>query len=366
MHRAGRPQRRAIALALALATSVAAASSVTSIARAAVGPGCDAGAPCPDVDDDGFVSCACAAPGAPCDCDDADPRAFPGAPEACDAVEDLDCSGGAGFACGTKKGCLRSVCVPECIPLDDFGCATYAHCEDKGGQRLCAGDCSIYGCPPGSTCDDAKTCVPDCDANVRCPAGQRCRALGCVDPCEGIVCAAGAACSNGRCVASCDCSPANTGCAPGEACDRSMPIARCVEQACVGVTCPAGSHCTAGKCTDDCEGVVCPPERVCKQVGRDAGTTHGACVDLCSPDPCALPFVCDWRTGTCLPPTFPEAGLAPVTDPEPPQEALFVGGAGVSCTTGGLGRASAMGAAACALSFALLMARRARRRRRSD
>jgi hypothetical protein len=352
----------ALALALAQVLVLAAVSTVSSTAHATIGPGCDAGAACADGDNDGFVSCACAAPGVPCDCDDADPRAFPGAPETCDATKDLDCSGDAGFGCGTKKGCLRSVCVPECIPLDDFGCAPYAHCENQRNQRLCAGDCSVYGCSPGFTCDDTKTCVPDCNADVRCPVGQRCRGTNCVDACEGVVCAEGAACANGRCVASCDCAPANTGCAAGEACDRSMPVARCVEQACVGVACPAGSHCAAGKCADDCDGVVCPPKRVCKKVASDAGPVHGACVDLCTPNPCALPLVCDWRTGACLQPSFPEAGLSPVTDTEP-QDALTVGGAGLSCTTNGLGRASAIGGVTCALSFLVLMARRVRRRR---
>jgi hypothetical protein len=319
MHRGHRRARWAFVLSIASSIGVMVDAAP---ARAGVGAGCEAGAPCVDLDGDGFVACSCAAPGAPCDCDDSDPNAFPGAPEACDGTKDLDCSGDAGRACGTKQGCLRGVCVPECIPLDDFGCAPYAHCETQKDQRLCTGDCSIYGCPPGSTCDDAKTCVPNCNADVRCPFGQRCRGFGCVD----------------------------------------APV--CVEEACASVVCPGGSHCAGGACADDCAGVVCPPKRVCLHVTGDGGVVRGACVDRCAPNPCALPKVCDWRTGACLDPTYPEAGLAPYDDTEPEPDALTVGGAGVSCTASGLGRMSMFGAVASALAFALLVTRRAARRAR--
>lgn len=361
MHRGHRRKRWGVALAIG--ASIAGVTATTARARAGTLPGCEAGATCADGDGDGFVACSCAAAGTPCDCDDSDPRAFPGAPEACDATKDLDCSGGAGRACGAKKGCLRGVCVPECIPLDDFGCAPYAHCETQADQRLCTGDCSIYGCPPGSTCDDTKTCRADCNADVRCPFGQLCRGFGCVDPCDGVACAEGATCKAGRCVGSCDCSPGNTGCASGEVCERVAPAARCVEEACVGVACLGGSHCAGGACVEDCAGVVCPPKEVCLRVTNDAGLARGSCVDRCAPNPCASPQVCDWRTGTCLAPTFPEAGLEPFSDAEPQPEVLVVGGAGLSCTMGGLGRVSMFGGGASALAFALLMARRAARRR---
>jgi hypothetical protein len=357
---------RAVMAAIVAVAAIGTAGAATS-AHATVGPGCEAGAPCADGDGDGFVACACAPPGVVCDCDDSDPRSFPGAPETCDSPKDHSCSGVAGDSCGAEAGCLGSVCVPECIPLDDFGCAPYAHCESQpNGQRLCAGpDCSIYGCPSGSTCDDAKTCIANCNAGVRCPFGQRCRGFGCVDPCDGVVCAAGAACENGVCVASCDCLPGGAGCPSGQACDRSKPEARCVEQSCVSVTCAVGSHCVGGACVDDCAGVVCPPLRVCKQIAKDGGVTRGTCVDLCSPNPCALGFLCEWRTGACVPAPIREAGLDPVRPlSEDATEQLSVGGGGISCATGGLARASATVAISAALSFALLLARRAHRRRR--
>jgi len=128
--------------------------------------------------------------------------------------------------------------------------------------------------------------------------------------------------------------------------------------------CAGGSHCAAGKCVDDCAGVVCPPNLVCEHVASDGGVMHGACVDLCPPGTCPVPKVCDWRTGGCKDPEFPEAGLVAVPADLVEDDALVAGGAGITCNTHGLARASAGGALASALSFALLLARRARRRRR--
>lgn len=304
-------------------------------AHATIGPGCGL-APCPDSDGDGFVACACAPAGLPCDCDDADPTAFPGAPEACDATKDRSCNGRASEGCDSNHGCRQGLCVPRCIPLDDFGCAPRSSFDTSSGQCLCAPtDCKVFGCPPGQTCDDEARCVESCHAGVRCPAGQRCRGEGCVDLCAGVTCPAGAVCTDGACVPSCDCPTAP--CAEGRSCDRTGPDARCVDTACIGVTCPAGSHCERGACVDDCAGVVCPPKRVCRVV---AG--HGQCVDLCSPDPCALGFVCDWRTGACPPYEFGDAGFVPGDRDFVEGEGLRVIGGGWVCTAG-IGGAPALG-----------------------
>ena len=91
---------------------------------------------------------------------------------------------------------------------------------------------------------------------------------------------------------------------------------------------------------------------------------HGACVDLCPPGTCDVPKVCEWRTGACKDPQFPEAGLTAVPGGSGDDDLLFAGGAGITCNTHGLARASAGGALACALSFGLLLVRRSRRRRR--
>lgn len=353
-------------LLAALAVFTAAGLAGAPDARAAGGPGCEAGAPCPDSDHDGYVACACAPQGTACDCDDTDPTAFPGAPERCDATKDKNCDGVVAASCGAKMGCLGGMCVQECVPLDDFGCGIGNHCESQpSGQRLCAGpDCTAFGCEPGFTCDDTKVCVPDCTPNVKCPAGQLCRGTNCSDPCDGVACGPGSSCRAGQCVASCDCSPGSSGCAAGETCDRSAPVPRCIEASCLGVSCPSGKRCAGGACIDDCAGVVCPPKRVCRHVAVDGGSERGECVDLCPLGTCVLPMVCDWRTGTCEPPKYPEAGLAPV-GLGGDADALFAGGAGLTCTTNGLARASATGGLGATLAFGVLLLRRRLRRRRS-
>ena len=363
-----RRRRSVTAFAVVVVASMTSAiASTSSVARASTGPGCEAGAPCPDDDGDGFVKCGCAPAGNACDCDDHDPNAYPGAPERCDTTKDLDCDGVIGTTCGEHRGCRAGTCVNQCPPLDDFGCGVGNFCEDQpNGLRLCAGpDCTAYGCLPGFTCDDTKTCVPDCTPDVKCPFGQRCRGTNCTDPCASVTCGPGSTCTNGQCVAACDCFAGSSGCAAGEACDRSLPVPRCVEQDCAGIVCAGGSHCAGGKCVDDCAGVVCPPKLVCEHVASDGGVMHGACVDLCPPDTCPVPKVCDWRTGGCNDPTFPEAGLAPVPGGGNEDDLLFAGGAGITCNTHGLARASAGGALACALSFGLLLFRRGGRGRRS-
>ena len=358
--------RRCSAAAVAAIVVTAAWTTCATNARASAGPGCEAGAPCPDSDGDGYVACGCAPAGVACDCDDHDPNAFPGAPERCDSTTDLDCDGVAGSACGDMRGCLRGMCVMQCPPLQDFGCGIGNQCEQQpNGLRLCsAPDCTAFGCLPGFTCDDTKTCVPDCTLDVKCPFGERCRGTNCTDPCASVTCGAGSTCEKGQCIASCDCSPGSSGCAAGETCDRSLPVARCVKQACAGVACPAGSHCSGGGCVDDCAGVVCPPKLVCRHVAKDAGVTRGECVDLCPPETCPLPKVCDWHDGSCHDPKYREAGLFPVPAVAVDDDVLFAAGAGMTCNMHGLAGASATGAVASGLSLALLFARRARRRRR--
>lgn len=355
-------RHRSAVLAVVVAASAWALSATA--ARASSGPGCEAGAPCPDNDGDGFVACACAPPGVACDCDDDDPNAYPGAPERCDSPKDLNCDGIASGACGEKRGCLDGMCVMECPPLDDFGCGIGNGCiQQPNGQRLCQGrDCTIFGCVQGFTCDDAKHCVPDCTPDVRCPFDERCRGTTCVDPCANVACGGGSACRDGQCVAACDCFAGSSGCRPDEACDRTLPVPRCVAQSCAGVVCAAGSHCAGGSCVDDCAGVVCPPKLVCEVVANDGGVPRGECVDLCPAGKCALPMVCAWRTGACEAGAFREAGLQPLP-PEAAPDLLFAGGAGVACTTNGLAGASATGGVAGVLWLAMLLARRALRRR---
>lgn len=310
-------------------------------------------APCADADGDGFVRCDCAPAGIACDCDDESANVYPGAPEACDAPTDVSCNGVAGEPCGPATGCDRGVCVARCIPLDDFGCPADTYCEERGGGlRICIPkDCSIYGCPPGSTCDDAKTCVPTCTPEVKCPFGQRCRGTGCIDPCANVACPEGSACVDGRCERACSC-PGVT-CASGTACD---PAGRCTDAACTNVPCGPGTHCENGACIDDCANVVCPTKRVCRV--RDG---RGQCVDLCNPDPCTSAFECQWRTGECTPRPIAEGGLTRPDGREDDVRGLGfrLAGGGCSCEQASFSRGSALGAL---LSIALAVAFALRRR----
>ncbi len=74
-----------------------------------------------------------------------------------------------------------------------------------------------------------------------------------------------------------------------------------------------------------------------------------------------LPFTCDWRTGGCVAPTFPEAGLQPVPGADA-DDLLVVGGAGLTCSTRGLARVSVFGLVATVAAAAALLARRRQRR----
>lgn len=295
---------------------------------------CDAGSACLDGDGDGFMPCACAPAGIACDCNDSDPTIFPGAPERCDGPSDKSCNGVVD-ACGAKTGCVGGACVPECIPLSDFGCLTGSRLTTIAGRCLCVPeDCTVFGCPPGETCDDAKQCVPNCNPGVRCPPGEICRGSGCVDPCAGVACPSGAACVLGVCL-------------PGE----------CADTTCVGTVCAAGSHCERATCVADCTGVVCPPERVCRSVDAGNGATRGACVDLCTPDPCPIDKACDWRNAACIPKPTREGGLVEQAEE---RDLLFVAGSGWTCD---VGRAAGLSASGGALGALLLLALRTRRRR---
>lgn len=307
---------------------------------------------CADADGDGFVRCDCAPAGIACDCDDANANVHPGAAEACDSPVDVSCNGVAGEPCSASTGCYRGVCIGRCVPLDDFGCPADTFCETQPDLlKLCVPkDCSIYGCPPGSTCDDAKTCVPTCTAEVKCPAFRRCRGEGCIDPCANVACPDGTACIDGRCERACTCP--GVGCAGTLACDS--PSGRCIEAACANVPCGPGTHCENGACVDDCANVVCPTKRVCRVRGG-----RGECVDLCNPDPCTSAFECQWRTGECTPRAIGDGGLArPADDEEADVRGLGfrLAGGGCACEQAAFSRGFGLGALlliAVATAFAL-------------
>ncbi|HEY8073515.1 MAG TPA: MopE-related protein, partial [Labilithrix sp.] len=292
---------------------------------------------CPDKDGDTFVDCACTGAPTLCDCDDNDPNTHPNAPEACNAGKDYNCNGVTPEPCPPNKGCSDGLCVPFCS--DEIGCGAGSSCMTvDGGQRLCVPtDCTVGGCPPGSTCDDkTKKCVPNCDTGVVCPPGEKCITGECVDPCRDVTCQAGFSCIDGVCNAPCNCFADDVGCTGGEKCDRPTDAGagtnQCVTPDCVGVTCPSGKYCKSGACVDYCTGVKCPPGETCVPPtaaaldaggadAGDAGAPAFGCVNLCAGVTCASPMRCDPATGKCVNGPPPDGGIAP-----PPNDGSSSGG----------------------------------------
>jgi hypothetical protein len=337
---------------------------------------------CPDKDGDSFVDCACSGAPKVCDCDDNDPLTHPNAPEACNSTKDLNCNGVTPEACPADRGCAGGICVPFCG--GEIGCPPGSTCQQVGTKALCVPtDCTVGGCPPGATCDaSSKKCVPSCDVGVVCPAGQKCVAGACLDPCRDVKCPASFTCKDGTCNPPCSCFAGDVGCSGTDKCDRpadgGVATDQCVEPGCVGVSCAAGQHCKAGKCVGFCDGVKCPPGDVCippssTDAGADAGAARFGCVNLCAGVSCAAPAKCDQATGKCASPPAPDGGgLQPTPPPDPGVDAGTIDGdgsfggpidesGGCACTTAGLYRASA-GAMGFSAALALLLAFRRRRR----
>jgi MYXO-CTERM domain-containing protein len=67
--------------------------------------------------------------------------------------------------------------------------------------------------------------------------------------------------------------------------------------------------------------------------------SRGACVDLCSPSPCAATDTCDFRTGACVPPPPADGGLSDLPALENPTD-LLAGGGGCGCRSAPVPEAS--------------------------
>ena len=227
---------------------------------------------CPDNDHDGYVDCSCAgAPPPPgCDCNDADPKVHPGAPEACDATVDNNCDGVIGTPCATGTVCYMSVCDATCTGTEATFCPAGSACTDTPKGKLCTPiDC---GCAPGQVCVN-NACVDACKGVV-CPGTLVCQDGNCVDPCAHLQCPAGQSCQAGVCAPPCNCYAGNLGCSnANQVCDTGSSNT-CVAPSCKGVTCPAGQACdpTSGTCVGFCNGKVMRPP-----AGRSASSPPAAC-----------------------------------------------------------------------------------------
>jgi Putative metal-binding motif len=205
----------------------------------------------PDVDKDGHCSQGTPDPGGVCasfnDCDDNDPKRFPGAPETCaDIGVDNDCDTDAAEVTGLGAACvsgLPGVCVDGKQQCDQ-GQLKCAPTITVGQQpEVCNGqDDDCNGQPDdGNLCTNGNTCQG--------AAGCRC---GSAAACSGAAQCCGNACLN-LSLDPGNCGACGVSCGPGEACDGGR--CRCGSTLGApggGKVCTSGS-CNSGACT------VCNP-----------------------------------------------------------------------------------------------------------
>jgi hypothetical protein len=240
-------------------------------------------------------------------------------PSACDSGTTKTCYSGTGTAgtgeCreGTKTctGGFWGACVGQVLPTPevcnykDDDCDGNVDSEGLPELKLCGDGATCTGgvclpttcnsensrCPNGFTCNSAGTCDPiPCPgaSNAACPTGQVCQSDGqCKDPCEGVSCGPGSACSGGVCLGG---GCALSGCAGGLVCVDGS----CVEDPCASTTCPQGTFCRLGDCVRSCSYVECAPDHECSADGFCEPTCTPACGagqvclhGACGADPCA-------------------------------------------------------------------------------
>jgi hypothetical protein len=187
--------------------------------------------------------------------------------ELCNGLDD-DCNGVVddGALCSAGTACVNGACVPtSCGALEPPFCPEGYTCVVPAGSSQ--GTCRAVSC-----------------GAAPCPAGQKCVAGACVDPCAGVSCAAGAFCSGGLCTGG-GCYA--RGCAAGEICVQG----ECRADPCAGATCPAGTFCRGGVCAQSCAFTSC-------RAGERCGPDGFCIVDPCLSLTCGAGKVCAVESGT--------------------------------------------------------------------
>ena len=207
----------------------------------------------------------------------------------------------ANLVCPEGQTCQAGECRPPCACFaGDAGCAAQPGTVcDRGASNLCVPPaCVGVECGAAEVCDpDTGTCVPFCNADVICPALQKCLdGVGCVPLCEDVVCSEGLTCNT------------QTG--------------ECEDKQCEGVTCFAPQVCVAGECVD--------PGSSSSGAGGDAGSGGNAPAGA--------------------------GGSAPPVDPRDPGEE-----SGCGCRTTGGEPGTGLALAGALVAFAAALARRRRR-----
>lgn len=295
--------------------------------EADAGPAADAGLPDAGQPDAGPVDADGDGVPAGVDCDDNDPRVFPGNTERCWGGLDDDCnafvdcadSACSGAICGSSADagarCMGTVCRElDCGNGLDDDLDTATDCPDP--------DCAARPCAGGGC--DAGVCVQPTETN--CTDGQDNdgdRAIDCADPdCAGRSCSDGLSCRQGETCMNLTCapgptviscvSPPNTTCfmASG-ACQE--PDAGCSYQVIANTQCNDGVRCTrADVCLVD--GGCLGTRVTCTQTAAQCLEPTGTCVEAdggCSfpqrtngsgcddGNPCTRGDAC--QSGTCTP-----------------------------------------------------------------
>jgi hypothetical protein len=221
-----------------------------------------------DQDHDGHAAAACGGD----DCDDANPKVHPGAPDSCNGVDD-DCDGmiDDGATCMGYLTCQAGACACPPGQLCGGACVdlqtSSANCGACGNQCADGLACSGGACfCPRTTCGEA--CVDTGNDAAHCGAcGHAC-------PQNGV-------CQAGQCA----CPPALSLC--GDACvDTSSDTSNC---GVCGHACPQNGVCQAGQC-------ACPPALTlcgdaCVDTSSDAsncGACGAACAGQCTKGACVV------------------------------------------------------------------------------
>ncbi|TKD03209.1 MopE-related protein [Polyangium fumosum] len=273
-----------------------------------------------DDDGDGFPPLGCSGT----DCNDLNPKVFPGSPENCTDGADNDCNGVADCSDPACKLAPTCGCVPKpggesCANGEDDDCDTIVDCFDSD----CVGT-PACGCKPSESLDCDNGFDDDCDGSIDCNDPDCFGSTACSCQAKSEVCSDGTDedcdllvdCADPDCfgIFPCACQPPGTPevCVGGldEDCDKLID---CADPNCI--VSPACQSCTAEVCDDgkdnncdnkiDCADPACffapncaPKPEVCNNGLDDDNDTLVDCQD---PD-CANNPICILQQANCLSP----------------------------------------------------------------